>query len=119
MNPMMQQEALDVRQQGSEAILANTGLPRIVEPARFLQVLGGFGQNDYPPHRGGPCNRFFNSGIVKNSASPRSIAARRVARTSACQAGDGTASGVRASETHSNSIVWSRSSRLIFSISAA
>ena len=77
-----------------------------VLPAGLLQVVGSLRQNDHAPHGVGFCRRSFNWAMVRNSPSPRSILAKRLARTSPCQAGDGTASGVRVSEAHSNSIVW-------------
>src|ERR1035438_6363896 len=68
-----------------------TWLPSQVEHCDYSRLLLGLQSS-------------FNSRIVRNTASPPSILAMRFARTSPCQAGDCTESGVRASEAHSNSI---------------
>src|SRR2546425_7925751 len=119
MNPMKTLQAFDVGDQRSDTVIAHPSFPCIVKLSRFLQILSRFRQDDHPPHDAGFCRRSFNSAIPRNSPSPRSILANRVAMTSPCQSGDGTASGVWTSEAHSNSMACSRSSTLIRSMSAA
>jgi len=112
MDAREEDERIDISGKSSYKVIANAGFLSVVEFTPALQVVLGLVE-DLDSHSRLRCRRSFTSGHSRNSASPFATRAARAARTSPCQAGEGTPSGDRHRSSQSSSITRSFAARLI------